>query len=67
MELRETVGVVEAADRLGVRPRRIYELIDAGTLPGYLIDRQLRVRPPDLDDLLRRGEGAEPGPSPISE
>ena len=46
-----TVGVREAADALGVPPRRVYELIDEGRLPAIKRGRELRVQRLDLEEL----------------
>jgi excisionase family DNA binding protein len=40
----------EAAGRLGVESRRLYELIDGGALPAYRFGRVIRLR---LDDVQR--------------
>ncbi len=40
----------EAAARLGVPPRELYQLIDEGQLPASKDGRDLRLRTEDVDD-----------------
>jgi excisionase family DNA binding protein len=48
-----TVG--EVAELVGVDPRRIYELIDAGQLPAKrLKDHGIRLAPDDVDVYTTR-------------
>lgn len=39
----------EAAGRLGVAPRELYRLVDAGDLPAYKHGRDIRLRQADVD------------------
>jgi len=50
----------EAAERLGVRLHRCYELIREGQLPAVRLGRQVRVDPAALEEFIRSGgTGAE--------
>ncbi len=40
----------EAAARLDVPPRELYQLIDEGQLPAFKDGRDLRLRTEDVDD-----------------
>lgn len=49
------ISLDQAAERLGVNPRTIRGYIAAGDLPAYRLGKRLiRVRPEDIDALLRR-------------
>lgn len=48
----EWLSTTEAAQRLGLTPRTIYRLIDAGDLPAYRFGRVIRVRADDLEDFV---------------
>ncbi len=39
----------EAVARLGIPPRELYRLIDAGELPAYKHGRDIRLRQADVD------------------
>jgi len=39
----------EAIARLGVSPRELYRLVDAGELPAYKHGRDIRLRADDVD------------------
>lgn len=39
----------EAIARLGVSPRELYRLVDAGELPAYKHGRDIRLRGDDVD------------------
>ena len=39
----------EAIARLGVAPRDLYRLVDAGALPAYRHGRDIRLRADDVD------------------
>lgn len=47
----------QAADRLGVTPGRIRQLVLDGRLPAQKLGRDLFIRPEDLDRLERRRPG----------
>lgn len=47
--------VPEVADRLGVTPSRLYDLVRTGALPVVRIGRQLRVHPKQLEEWLAGG------------
>ncbi len=52
-----TLSTIEAARRLDVPVRRIYELVQDGTLPGYRAERStIRVSLADVE-ALERGAG----------
>lgn len=44
-----TLSVREAAARLGLPPRRVYELIDEGRLPAVKRGREIRITAASLD------------------
>ena len=44
----------EAARQLGVSPRELYDLIDAGELPAYKVGRNIKLRQADVDAFRRR-------------
>lgn len=46
------LGTTEAAERLGVVPRTLYRMIDAGQIPAYKMGRVLRLKESDLDAFL---------------
>lgn len=48
------IGIVEAARRLGVHSDTIRHRIKDGTLPAVMIANRYRIRPEDLDLLLKR-------------
>ena len=48
----------EAAKRLGVAHRRLYELIDVGELPAYREADDLRLSASDVDAYLTRNPPA---------
>jgi excisionase family DNA binding protein len=48
---------VQAARRLNVSVPEVYRLIDAGTLPAYRIDDQIRLLGHEVDELARRPPG----------
>jgi excisionase family DNA binding protein len=45
----------EAAERLGIRLHRLYELARAGTVPHVRLGRTLRVDPTALEAFIDRG------------
>jgi excisionase family DNA binding protein len=48
------ISPVQAAGRLDVSERDVYRLIDAGTLPAYRIDGQIRLLAHEVDELAHR-------------
>jgi excisionase family DNA binding protein len=46
------MGVPEAAEYLGVRPRTLYRRIDLGEIPAFKIGRVIRIRKEDVDAFL---------------
>lgn len=46
--------VLEAAERLGVGRTLLYSLMEKGELPFVKVGRTRRLRPSDLDALIRR-------------
>lgn len=48
------ISPVQAARRLNVSLRDVYRLIDAGVLPAYRIDDQVRLLAHEVDELARR-------------
>jgi excisionase family DNA binding protein len=50
----EWIEPSQAAARLGVTVRDVYRLIDAGALPAYRIDNQIRLLAHEVDELRRR-------------
>ncbi|MEJ7871977.1 MAG: helix-turn-helix domain-containing protein [Rubrobacteraceae bacterium] len=59
----------EAAQLLGVMPRRVRALIESGKLPAERIGRDWAIKPKDLDRLDRTvGRPRRPGPAkPVSD
>jgi excisionase family DNA binding protein len=49
------ISPVQAARRLSVSVPDVYRLVDAGTLPAYRIDNQIRLLAHEVDELARRG------------
>ncbi len=45
----------QAAERLGIAPRELYRIIDAGELVAYKVGRDLGLRPDDLDAYKAAG------------
>jgi len=50
----EWISPAQAAARLRVRVRDVYRLIDAGVLPAYRIDQQIRLLAHEVDEVRRR-------------
>ena len=46
------LGTQEAARHLGITPRTLYRLIDAGEIPAYKLGRVLRVKLRDVEVFL---------------
>ncbi len=55
-----TMTVPEAAERLGVTPRRVLALIHAGRLPAKQYGRDWIIREDDLDIVTERKPGRPP-------
>jgi excisionase family DNA binding protein len=47
--------VPEAAERLSVTPKRVYDLIESGTIQAVRIGRQIRLSPIWLDEFIASG------------
>jgi excisionase family DNA binding protein len=47
------ISTIDAATLLGVRPRTVRALIDAGDLAAYKVGRVIKVRPEDLEAFLQ--------------
>lgn len=58
----DPVSVVEVADTLGIRPRDVYALIDAGDLPAYRLDGRVVIDRPDLQRVLPPVLTVQPSP-----
>lgn len=57
----EMLSTLDAAERLDVPVRRIYELVHDGTLPGFRGERStVLVSVADVE-ALERSRGADPG------
>lgn len=54
------LSTTEAAKRLGVTPRTLYRLINAGSLPGYRIGRVIRLKTVDVDEFVEQAR-IQPG------
>ncbi|MGH8300958.1 MAG: helix-turn-helix domain-containing protein [Steroidobacteraceae bacterium] len=48
----EWLSTQEAADRLGIKTRTLYRLIDEGKLGAYKIGKLIRLRPADIEAFL---------------
>lgn len=46
------LSIAEAARRLGVTPRTLYRLINAGDLPAYRIGRVIRLKVVDVEECV---------------
>ena len=46
------LGTKEAAAHLGITPRTLYRLIDAGDIPAYKLGRVLRIKLSDVEHFL---------------
>ncbi len=51
----------EAATVLGVTPRTVWTLVQAGTLPAARFGRSVRIDPADLRRFIDRAKGATQG------
>jgi len=51
----------EAATVLGVTPRTVWTLVQAGTLPAARFGRSVRIDPADLRRFIDRAKGVEHG------
>lgn len=49
---KEWLSTEHAAQRLGVRTRTLYRLIDHGVLPGYRMGRVIRLRAREVDAFI---------------
>lgn len=54
------LGTAEAARHLGITPRTLYRLIDAGELPAYKFGRVIRLKQDDIDAFVESSR-IEPG------
>lgn len=50
---RRLVGPATAANRLGLEPRALLLLVNAGTLPAYRFDGAVRFNPDDIETVQR--------------
>lgn len=57
------MGVLDAAEYLGVVIRTVYRLIDTGDIPAYKVGRVIRMKRADVDAFLesRRNQPGELG------
>lgn len=53
MENRLLLNTQEAAKLVGLSPRKVSQLVDEGRLPVVRIDRSVRFRESDLQNLIR--------------
>jgi len=51
----------EAANVLGVTPRTVWTLVQAGTLPAVRFGRSVRIDPADLRRFIERAKSATQG------
>lgn len=51
----------EAAKVLGVTPRTVWTLVQAGTLPAVRFGRSVRIDPTDLRQFIDRAKGVPEG------
>jgi excisionase family DNA binding protein len=51
----------EAATVLGVTPRTVWTLVQAGTLPAVRFGRSVRIDPADLRRFIDRAKGVTQG------
>ncbi|MCC6662050.1 MAG: helix-turn-helix domain-containing protein [Phycisphaerales bacterium] len=51
----------EAAKVLGVTPRTVWTLVQAGTLPSVRFGRSVRIDPTDLRRFIDRAKGGPEG------
>ncbi len=58
-----TLTTPEAAERLGVTPRRVLALIHAGRLPAKQYGRDWIIREQDLEMVVERVPGRPPKPA----
>jgi excisionase family DNA binding protein len=49
-------SVQKTAARLGVRRRKVYDLVASGDLPAYRIGGQIRISPQAIADWLARNQ-----------
>ncbi len=59
----EWLSTQEAANRLGIKTRTLYRLIDEGKLGAYKIGKLIRLRPADIEAFL---ESARVPPGTLS-
>lgn len=53
------IGTGAAVERLQVKPKTLYRLVDAGEIPMYRLGRVFRLRSGDVEELLERIERGE--------
>lgn len=56
----EWLGTAAAAQRLGIVPRTLYAMVDAGKLPAYRLGRVIRLKSADVDAYIESCR-VEPG------
>jgi excisionase family DNA binding protein len=49
--------VAEAADRLKVSTKKVYQMVQAGEIPHNRVGNQIRILPSSLEELIRRPLG----------
>lgn len=54
------LGVTQAAERLGVVPRRVLQFIHAGRLPAQRIGKQWVIRETDVETFQQKPAGRPP-------
>ncbi len=50
----EWLSTAEAAELLGITPRTLYRLINAGDVPAYRIGRVIRLQRAEVLDYIER-------------
>lgn len=48
------LSTAETARRLGVTPRTLYRLINAGDVPAYRIGRVIRLKTVDVEEFIEK-------------
>jgi len=61
----ETLTTKEAADRLGVTPGRVRQLVLSGDLPAEKFGRDLMIKATDLELVKDRPMGRPPGKAEV--
>lgn len=53
------ISIQQAADLVGLQPKTIYNWTYEGKLPAFKIGRSKRIKPSDLEKLVKPAESAE--------